>query len=647
MIGMQNFTEKISNRKFAIILALLVVILFVAPDIFYWASLDNFQTPLRSIKGDTSLYVYQLNSVIDHDKPACNPTFWENKCELGRFFVFGKLLSFVPFHEKIPTAWWLIILRGAVPLLVFFILAKLFNLFGASKKISYIFSFVFVLFYGPMTFKGGSALTNWFLPAFLFGLFLVLQFYKSEKVNLKSLLFLLGSLLFFSFHPVYFAVGTMVSGLLWLSIFFQDRFKIKKLIIYFLIWLVLAVVLFGNIFLPFMSSGSPEFSVILKDMASRNTFLETRFPFLFLFGVRYLLVLLGVIYFVYKIFKNKIQDVELKKKSLFLLALASACFVGLNSYVVLGKYYLNDHFPFVESYLVILFLILISFIPKNLWDKKLKYLGAILLFFTTVSILTTLIADNFKPVYAGPWVPIFLGYLVIGFILYKPVLLDSFPSNYRKFLLTLLIITSVFYAIFINYWDDRTWIPQHKNFEEYRGLINDLNKLPDGVILSDPNIANLTLIYTRHKVYWSPIALHDAVSTNELYQRWIRARVIFPEGELSNGKNAAYSVYGGRDNKCIEFKRYLYLNILAKIGITGPKKVICDQSAYDRWPEMKLAADKFMAEIKSGKKGWDPIYKVDYLIVESGKDKVSQDIIGRYFKKESEGSGYIIYRFKK
>ncbi|MDP2910122.1 MAG: hypothetical protein Q8N69_03580 [bacterium] len=634
------------SKKNIYLMVLAIVVIFLAQDFFYWAVLDNFQTPLRYIKGDTSLYVYQLNSVIDHNKPACNPTFWENKCELGRFFVFGKLLSFVPFHGKIPTAWWIIILRGAVPLLVFFILARLLNLFGANKKISYIFSFIFVLFYGPMTFKGGSALTNWFLPAFLFGLFLVLKFYKSEKVNLKSSLFLLASLPFFSFHPVYFAVGTMVSGFLWLHIFFQDRLKNKKLIVYFLIWLALALALFWRIFLPFMFSGNPEFSVILNDMAARNTLLETRFPFLFLFGARYLLVLLSAIYFVLKIFKNKIQDVELKKKTVFVLALASACFVGLNSYIVLGKYYLNDHFPFVESYLAMLFLILLYFIPRNLWGRKLKYLGISFLFFTILSVLVVLIASNFKPVYSGPWLTIFLIYFIAGMVFYKPVLIDSFPLSHRKFLLVFLVSTGIFYAIFINYWDDRFWFPQHKKAEEYRGLINELNKLPEGVILSDPNIANLTLIYTRHKVYWSPIAMHDAVSTNELFERWIRARAIFPEEEQFNNRSAIYSVYGARDNKCREYKRYIYLNLLAKLGIDSPRKAICDESVYEKWPEVKTVADKFVSEIKSGKKKWDPIYKIDYLIVEKGKDKVSQGLIAKYFKEIDRGSNYIIYRFK-
>jgi hypothetical protein len=629
------------NKKTTLFLSLAILVLFLAPDLLYWVTIDHFKTPLRHILGDTALYVYQLNSVIRGNGPAANPYFIENQYQLGRFFVFGKLLLVIPFKDKIPIIWWTIILRGAVPLFVFFILAAILRQFGTRRFLSYLFSFVFVLFYGPMTFKGGIGLTNWFLPLILFGFWGALKFYKGGEINIKSFLLSLASLLFFSLHPVAFSVGAAFLGILWL-ILLRRKFNGKALV-YFLIWLASAILLFAWVFLPFLYSRDANFSVIAGDMSFRNTLLLTRFPFLFLFGVRFLLLALIS---AYCYFKTRL-DGAWKTGCFLILILSLIAFLGLNSYVITGKYFLNDHYPFLEDFMVMPLALMIIFGPRTESKKMSKYLGLAVLIFAVISILVVLNASNFKPNYHGRWVPLFASYFAIGLIFFKPKLKENLFVRRGKFLLGLLLALSVLHIIFISYWDDaKYWLPLHKETQKYRGFVEELSKLPRGVILANPYVSNLALVYTGHKVYCSPIALHDAVSTRELYDRWIRARVFFPEEPVFNGKAAIRSIFGLRNNKCREFKRYIYLDALSRMGIKGPKEALCDESIYETWPQEKIIADEFLSEIESGGKKWEPIYRVDYLIVEKNKDKVSSELIGRYFAKIDEDEKFVVYSYK-
>ena len=209
------------GKKIIFVLSLVILVLFLTPDFIYWGALDRFKTPLRYISGDTSMYVSHLNSVLTQGKPAGNPYFIENKYQIGRFSTFGTIFSLIPFASKISIIEWMIIFKIAVVLLTFFLFSRILILFNIPRRLAYLFSFIFVLFYGATTFKGGYAVYNWYLPGFLASMLFIIRFYKSETVKTGTFLLSLFSLLFFSFHPVYFAVGVSLTGLFWLYILFR------------------------------------------------------------------------------------------------------------------------------------------------------------------------------------------------------------------------------------------------------------------------------------------------------------------------------------------------------------------------------------------------------------------------------------------
>ena len=612
----------IRKNKLPILLGVLILVLFLGTDIFYWWHFDNFKSPIRHITGDTSLYVYQLNSVVQNDKPAGSPYFWENKYELGRFYVFGKLLSLIPFLKEVSTIWLSLILRGLVPLLVFFLFSALLRQHGVENKLSHYLAFIFIALYGPMTFKGGSALTNWFLPAFLLGIYILIKFFKSTEVNWKNFLAIIVSVVLFSFHPIYFAVGMSIASIFWLVKLKNNRNPSS--LIGFGNWLLFGLIHFFFIFLPFIYTTDPIFAQIAKDMSYRNTLLETRFPFLFLFGLRYLMLMITCLTLYHRVKEKG----KLKNSLLVFLVISAVAFIGLNSYIITGKYFLNDHFPFVEDFIAIPLAIFLIFKFPLSREKFFRILAITFGIVTILSIGVIVYYHNFKPVYAGRWGPLFLSYIFITALLWQPQLKEKLLKHGR-FILIFLFSFALAHAIFMNYWDERYWYPLHANTQKFRQAIDKINSLPKGVIMANPYLTNLVLIYSGHKAYWSPIALHDAVSTGELYQRWLDAKLFFPEEPVFKNRSAVYSVYGARDNKCHEFKRYVYLNFLAKVGIDFPKKAICDDSIYSEfWPLMEVEAKN---HLDKNIKTLAPYYKLDYLVIENDKDLIISKLINDNF----------------
>lgn len=629
------------NKKSPVWLALIILTLFLAPEIFYWVTLDNFKSPWREISGDYSLYASQLNAVLQHGQPTGNPYFAENQYQIGRFYIFGTLFSFIPLAEKVPIGWWLIVFKIAAAVLVFYLFARLLALFNSPARLTYIFSFIFVLFYGAITFKGGSALYNWFLPAWLAGFLTVIRFFKSEKINLAGFSVFLISPLLFAFHPLYFTVGIALSGLLWLYTLYAKRFE-RKILVFFLIWLAWTLFLFSRAFWPFVFPPDAQFAEMAAGMTFRNTLINTHFPFLFLFGLRYLLLVLmtGLLYRQ----SAKTADRPDSFRPLFLLSLV--VFLGLNSYVITGRYFLNDHFPFFEEFIIIPLALLLLFGPAVAPTKLARRLGMAILLVSTVSVLVIWNYLNFKPVYFGAEVPQYLAYFTIGLLLSWPGLRGKLFFRHGRFLLKSLLIVAVFHIVFMTFWDDKYWFPLHRQVQNYRGLIENMKNLPDGVVLANPYISNLALIYTRHKVYWSPIAFHDLVATEELRRRWLTARVFFPAEPAFNGQPAVVSIFGRRDNKCREFKRGVYLGWLARLGFPGPQKTICDDPILrSQWPALQTESEIYRQA--AGQMQWQPAFQLDYLLVEKGKDQIDQSLVSRYFGKISEDEKFILFSYQK
>lgn len=629
------------SKKIIILLSLIILFLFLIPDLVYWAVLDNFKTPMRYISGDTGLYVSQLNNLLNTGRPAGNPYFIENHYEVGRFFAFGKLFALLPFTDKVSTIWWTIILRGAVPFFIFFVMANFFRLFYLERRSSYWFSFIFTFLFGTITFKGGTGMVNWYLPMFILGLTWVIEFYQNNNRNPLGLFFVLISPLFFSLHPIYFFTGIGLSGVFWLLILNKNR--TWKMAGFFTGWGIITAVLFYFVFLPFFYSADPVLAKAARDMSLRNTMLFTHFPFLFLYSVRYLLLmvisLLGL-----KSVINKNYETKWRQIWSAVAMFSAIAFLGLNSYVITGRYFINDHFPLLEDFIVIPLFILILFGPQIKFSFFSKWLGWIVLLVSFVSMLVIWNYLSFKPVYFGRWVPQYAAYFSMGLLFIWPTLKEKLFVNYGKIIAAFFVFMSVFYFVFMAFWDEKYWFSFHKEIQRFRPLIEELNKLPTGVILSNYYIADLITTNTPHKLYWSAVAMHDLVSTDELTQRWTEARAFFPKEPAFNDNGAVFSVYGTKDNKCREFKRGFYLGYLSRLGINGPQKKICDKSLNDKWPEMRAQADNYYKKVILGSI-WKPSYRIDYLVMEKNKDFIPPMALSRYFKKIADTETATVFAF--
>ena len=625
------------DKKLRVYLALAILLFFLAPEIFYWVFLDNFQMPLREVLGDSSLYASQLNAVLKHGQPTGNPYFAENQYQLGRFFVFGTLFSLIPFADEVAIGWWLIIFKVLVALLVFWLFSRLLALFNVPPRLAVFFSFIFVLFYGAVTFKGGSALYGWYLPAFLGGFLIVARFFKSETISLSNLLPLLVSPVLFAFHPLYFAVGISVTGLLWLHFLYSER--LKSNVGHFLIWFFWTLFLFSQAFLPFIYPRNSGLALMVQDMAFRNTLISTHFPFLFLFGLRFLLLVITSALMYLRLARVE----KWGRNYLIVFILSLVAFVGLNSYIVTGKYFLNDHFPFFEEFIVIPLALMLIFGPSLSQTRATRFLGLATLVISAASVLVIWNYLNFKPVYFGAEVPQYLAYFAIGLLLFRPGLKQKLFRDHGRLLLKSLIGLAIFHIVFMTFWDDKYWFPLHRQVQDYRPLIQKMSELPPGVVLANPYISNLALVYTGHKAYWSPIAFHDLVATEELYQRWLRAKTVFPVEPAFNGRAAVVSIFGRRDNKCREFRRGFYLGLLAKVGFEEAQRTICyDPTLETKWPELEAEAKAYDQGLRGDAK-WDPVFRIDYLVVEKSKDQPTQELVKKYFEKISEDEKFAIF----
>lgn len=596
-----------------------IVIFFSIPQLFLWAQVDHFETPVRSYEGDTLHYLGIVNRTVADGAPRTQAYFKEQSANPPQFIVFQGALAFLsPVLSVISITWLALLLQLCVALGVFWCLRFLLIKTGVPSLVALVVSLSVVLVSGPIAFRG-YALGNWFLPLALLGVVFLVKFWESEKLSRRSLGYSFLALLAFSLHPIYYTLGGAALGFLWIARLRREPTAVSWKL--FGVWFVAALGLFLVLFGRFLV-GTPEGA----DTLARIVSIKTRLPFHALFMIR-LLFLSGAGYFL------SVPVVA---------ATALASFLGLSSYIGTGTYIANDHYAILEDYLVLVLSLGVLFRKESLRKipRWFSWVAVALAGITAYDIFQYL---EFRPGYLGRYAPLIAGYILLAIILVLPQYRKKIAATLSlKSTLGVLVAFSVLYGFAITYLDMKPEIQLHRAEQEYRPLLSFFESKNEEAILADPGISDFLSVYSPGYVYWSPIGFSETVSNTELYRRWFDARLFF--GAVEGLEPVRVT---GTTDRCYEYKRVVYLELLAKLGYSKPKETLCDLVDV-REASFELMEKQY--EVESGEvlesKTWDLGYGVDWLVIDRVKDTPPPEWLAeKYFTLETIlADRFVVYR---
>gem|GEM_PF-2149247 len=629
---MRSFVD--SARAWKWMMAIVVVFVFCAPEIFMWQSIDHGAIPLRAYRGDAAHYMSILNSAIEHVGPTGNSYFFENRTLPSRFFVFQVVAAFLFSYTSLPIVWAALFLKLFVALSVWYLCARSMTLGGVDERLAYAASSVFVLTYGATAFDG-YGLGYWFLPALVGGLYLLARTCAKIPHSMSSYgLLLVGTLFLFSFHPAYFGLGTIVTGLslLYALILHRDR----RIVAVAVVWFVAALILFGVLFVPQLQTSD-----VNTDMLHRMALVVTHLPVHPLVSSQ-LLFLLCVVFFG---FRNE-RDNQRRRVWFVWGSVCAASLVLLNSSVVTGRYLVNDHYTvfidFVSLFIFVLFVV--SDVRRSTWLVTLGVAGVCI---ALVSIFDVAQYLNFRPGYYGRWSVLHVSIAGVAAMCIWPSLRQYARKGVSsRFFLALCVGVAAAYASAIIGIDIKnSRYVRHEAVQSYRPLVEYMQTRQPGVVLADTSISSLMAIYTPHMVYWSQYGFSQTETNDDLLVRYENTRLFFPDDSDLSSTTITASLLGAID-RCNDFGRHYWLDLATKIGMPAFERELCapNRERDSAIPAVYAAAVRY-DEAVNARRVWNQPFRVDYLIVESDNTEVPAWLLANYFMKDKEIAGrFVVYR---
>ncbi|MGB3921690.1 MAG: hypothetical protein WBL19_00190 [Minisyncoccia bacterium] len=611
------------SKALSVLPFIVLAAIFSFPDIYLWATVDNFDSPVRYYRGDTYHYLSVFRSAMIDGGPNANSFFVEQPDEKSQFFILQSLALLLSPFKDVSIVWFDVFLRSLVALLVYWLLTKLFLLQSVSERLSKILAFSATLIYGIIALKG-AAIGFWFLPALLGGLYCVMKFLEDGKDGMRSSVWpIFLSLPLFAVHPVYFTMGGLAALLAWFIRLREDRSR--RMLAIFFAWCLTAIGLFATLYLSFFI-GSPGG----EDATYRVVAIDTRLPIHPVFSLQLITIAI----------------VALLAKERAILMFAIAAFVGLNSYIVTGTYIANSHYALIiNDFLVILLVLAILFKDKALGTHRVLGVLTFLLFaFMLFEILRYL---DFQPGYIGRWALLLSGFFFLSVLLVSTRVRSYITGVLGSKLIWLVVVFALLYAPTIAYKDMQADIDEHREVQSYRPLVEEFKSKEAGAVLARPEVANIVSLYTGQKVYWSNNAFPESVTDEELLERWMDAAIFYPEDEFIYGEEAVTSVMGN-SNRCMVHKRDDYYNILVRIGFPQFKEDLCDRYISYRagWPELVEESRDFSRQATSTGV-WQPQYRLDWLIVEESEKEKLGKFLDKYFTfVKVVDERFFVYHFK-
>lgn len=617
--------ERLSYR-WALALALAAV--FVLVEIPSWRTSPQPLDALRYVRGDTSHYLSILNSARVEGGPTGNAYYFEGRESMSQFYVFQWIIGLLPL-VAIPMTLLVVVLKVAVAISVFFLLAKLLERFGVMRTVSPLVSFAFVLLYGPGAFTG-AGLAHWFLPFLLLGMVFLLRASEEDRSPRSAAGFTLVAMVLFAVQPLFFVLLGLSAALIWFARFYESPKK-REVFEAFLLWVLPSALIYARLFLPFMLDLVPGASETVIRMIG----IQTHYPLHPIYALQFV-SLFALSLAAYH------TRVENRYRFLFTGAVSLAGFFALVSNVITGTYIANDHYPIVTDFLAMF--LAFSFPYERVSQTKLgKYLGSLGVFVALLSTFDTLVYLQFRPGYYGKWFPLDLSLFALGAILLAPSIKTFFGQRrVMRTVLFFLVIGSLLYGAQLLHLMENGLRAGDASAESYRAVIEELRTLPQGVVLADMYLTNLVSVYTPHNSFWHAYAFMERQPNAELHDRYLIAYTFFPEDPWMTPEAARVGVYGNT-NQCKHPEPFIFLYSL---GFRGPYETFCLQPQLKRQVEGEaLEKEKLLFREKVLAEGGVVFpYKLDYLVLMDADAPISQKLLDKYFSLVKRGEGFVIYR---
>lgn len=615
------------NFFFLLVLGFIISFFFALPDLYVDYKTSNSLDPIRSFQPNNAHYLTVLNAAMNSGGPIPNPYLHEQQNIPSHYALMQIIIAHIPFVSSLSISLLWTLLRILVAVTYFILLYLMLRESGYDLFTAGVLSFCVVSIWGYIRFQS-MALGNWYLPPMLLGMYLGSKAIKNGLTVKRRLILLSLALLLFSWHAVSFSLGGLAILLLWGYLIFTESKEFrKKTILMAFFWSIFSLFLFMILYAPFfLGQNNTAVSTLGRVVQFSSTYLMYH-------PIETIVVIVSV-------------WVLLLTRRYSYVMFGIAALVGLNSNLVTGFYFANDHYVVLTEVLTVI-------AASSLWlnidrRKSSKWLGLVALIAGLWYLYAGLSHLGFNPAYLGRYLVVSGSMFVITFLSFAPEPWRNFFSRYYKLVMVLIFLTSSLYVGALVYAGTAFPLKAQQEQKNIIPLINYLRKDDYSVVLANSKISNDIALYTKDRIYWSDLLFTDVINDKEILHRWLVSRVFFPNDEMANGELAVDTVYGA-EIRCRHFRLFAepLLGPFKNSFISRFREKDCPRIEAQRQTQKQFLDESlvnYLAEVKRNK--FSPVYKLDLLVV-ADTDLSPKDILQRDFSFETKIGNFSIYRFKK
>ena len=624
------------SKKWFIIAVTFFLLLILAPDFIHWALYSHFQEPVRSDLGSYTHYLVWVHDIFQ-ERFSDNPYFWEHSGGTERFLLFQSIARLIPNAIRIPMGWWYDILKGISTLVLFTELYLLLKNFGLERQKSLGLTTFFFFFYGPFALLDPGPY-SWFLAFFLAGILLLFRSPGFSKLWQQVVCIGVANILF-TVHPIYFSLGILIGGiwLLWFSIFERNWRRWMLLGLWVLLSLLNAIVFYGAQIFSVSRAGYIHESIALMGVRFNHL------PNLPLSSLRIAFVFITLAVLTYMMFKKSSGESHSFQVPLFLSISFLSIFLAMNSNIITGFSVIPDHDLLPEDFFAVILLGLVLFgpLPEIARSRRIRWFAAA---FSIILGLTVIMFFYGRPwrswLVVGGKIPLITAYIFLIWRLWG----TSIPIFIIKKFVLISIIGAVAFGLLFS-WRLRAhdYSSYRKADEPNRAVATALRSLDPGVVLAPPDLADIIVLYTNHKVYWADSAFNFSGNDTEFKKRWLDAMRFYPQSAELAGESCLNIVGGAGRSGPIPIQLYSFEQDIIRIFFPSwyNSLVVIPNS------KIGAACAELLQESKRTPltEAWQPAYRIDYTIFEKDKDTIPSAIKQDFIFLKNAGE-FLIYKFR-
>ncbi|MDO8558260.1 MAG: hypothetical protein Q7S09_03685 [bacterium] len=625
--------------------ALAVGFIFITPNLVAWWRIDNFQIPFRAVGGDDIHYLTNLHRLQVEGVSGSSMFTWEHRADGARFPFFDAIIKYVPGFAGIPIIWLQVLLRFISVVAVFLAFYGLFRAVCAEIKLSFSLALATTFLYSPYAIQG-PGLNSWFLSFFLAGLvpfmFTAIRRPYSFATLSTSILFVFLS----AMHPVFLITAICMTGLWWFAGLWQKR-REARIWLYAFAWLAASCVvgrmLLGSHLNDFFNATAGS---AVSGFFERNSGIHIRIPLFPLVLARFVLLALAL-WVGYRRGRTE-TDAGRGRAWLLLLFLSVPTILANVQNAFTGFAFIGGHFVILEEFIVLpaVALVLFASNTETFRGSRLQKILGIILFMITAIFLFSLTIN--RPIRSwlvlGRWVPLFIGYLILCLWLVFPGRLRLLASKTLK-LLPALLVFSLVYAGFFLWRFYRYDAPTHVEAQQYRQIYDRLSQLAPGVVMAPPSMSEHIALYTPQRVYWSHTNGQFGGTYEELADRLLDERLVFENNSQLGSDYGRISAFGTFNYWCGMLTETAFYAKMRLLGIADVTTCDVNDRSEREWPKYLAQFTSERDAISQGAP-WTPRYRLDWLVVHEGQDRISSSILRRYFEKAESVGSFTIYKYR-